>query len=195
MFFKLLGGLPHRLYLTLQIGMPEELQMKLPVVATKAHQGKSLELDSKRETITLLGSDGQVLGVVSWGAIIDYICFSQKQARPNEARTQPRVSLTAKVRYLGSDGSQIESRATGVGGGGLFIESTAPMAVGTEFTVSFALPDRSAEWLEAKGRVAWVCPKADQYTFFPGMGVRFTSVTSDTRARMLEFVNSLKKAD
>jgi type IV pilus assembly protein PilZ len=169
--------------------------MKLPVVATKAHRGKSLELDAKQETITLLGPEGQVLGVVSWGAIIDYISFSQQQARPNEARTQPRVSLTAKVRYLAPDGSQVESRATGVGGGGLFIESHAPMAIGTELTVSFALPDRSAEWLEAKGKVAWVCPKADQYTFFPGMGVRFTTVDPDTRARMLEFVNSLKKPD
>lgn len=169
--------------------------MKLPLVVTKAHQGKSLELDTKRETITLLGSDGQVLGVVSWGAIVDYINFSQQQDRPNEARTQPRVTLTAKVRYLASDGSQVESRATGVGGGGIFIESTAPMAIGTEVTVSFALPDRSAEWLEAKGKVAWVCPKADQYTFFPGMGVRFTTVAPATRARMLEFVNSLKKSD
>ncbi|HYM37580.1 MAG TPA: PilZ domain-containing protein [Nitrospiraceae bacterium] len=169
--------------------------MKLPVVATKSHQGKSLELDTKRETIALLGSEGQVLGVVGWGAIIDYISFSQQQAPSTEARTQPRVSLTAKVRYLAPNGSQVESRATGVGGGGLFIESTAPMAVGTEFTISFALPDRSAEWLEAKGKVAWVCPKADQYTFFPGMGVRFTSVAPDTRARMLEFVNSLKKSD
>lgn len=129
------------------------------------------------------------------GAIVDYINFSQQQARPNEARTEPRVSLTAKVRYLAPDGSSVESRATGVGGGGLFIESTAPVAIGTELTVSFALPDRSAEWLEAKGRVAWVCPKADQYTFFPGMGVRFTTVAPDTRARMLEFVNSLKKTD
>lgn len=169
--------------------------MKLPVVVTKAHQGKSLELDTKRETITLLGSDGQVLGVASWGAIIDYINASQQHARPDEARTQPRVSLTAKVRYLAPDGSPVESRATGVGGGGLFIESHAPMAIGTELTVSFALPDRSAEWLEAKGKVAWVCPKADQYTFFPGMGVRFTAVAPDTQARMLEFVNSLKKSD
>jgi len=169
--------------------------MKLPVVVTKAHQGKSLELDTKRETITLLGSDGSVLGMVSWGAIIDYVSFSQQQAHPSEARLQPRVSLTAKVRYVAPDGSHIESRATGIGGGGLFIESTAPMAIGTELTVSFSLPDRSAEWLEAKGRVAWVCPKADQYTFFPGMGVRFTTVTQDTQARMVEFVNSLKKFD
>ncbi len=169
--------------------------MKLPIVTTKAHQGKSLELDIKRELIALLGADGQTLGTVNWGAIIDYISFSQQQAHPNEARLQPRVSLTAKVRYLSPDGSQVESRATGIGGGGLFIESSTPMSIGTELTVSFSLPDRQAEWLDAKGRVAWVCPKPDQYTFFPGMGVRFTSVAPDTQARMLEFVQSLKKVE
>jgi uncharacterized protein (TIGR02266 family) len=169
--------------------------MKFHVVATKAHQGKSLELDVKQETITLLGPDGQSLGEVTWGAIIDYISYSQQQTRSNEARTQPRVSLTAKVRYMASDGSQVESRATGVGGGGLFIESTSPLTVGTELTVSFSLPDRPGEWMEGKGRVAWVCPKPDQYTFFPGMGIRFTTVDPETRARLVEFVNSLKKPD
>ncbi|OGW64225.1 MAG: hypothetical protein A3H49_07370 [Nitrospirae bacterium RIFCSPLOWO2_02_FULL_62_14] len=169
--------------------------MKLPIITTKAHQGKSLEFDAKRETITLLGSDGQTLGTVTWGAVIDYITFSQQHERSNEARLQPRVTLTAKVRYVAPDGSQVESRATGVGGGGLFIESTMPLAIGTELTVSFSLPDRQGEWLDAKGLVAWVCPKSDQYTFFPGMGVRFTAVTPDTQSRMLEFVNSLKKSD
>ncbi|MGH7260243.1 MAG: PilZ domain-containing protein [Nitrospiraceae bacterium] len=169
--------------------------MKLPVVITKLHQGKSLELDAKRETITLLGSDGQSLGMVTWGAIIDYISFSQQQARSNEARLQPRVSLTAKVRYMAPDGSQVESRATGVGGGGLYIESTSPLAVGTELTVSFSLPDRPGEWMEGKGRVAWVCPKPDQYTFFPGMGMRFTTISPETRTRLLEFVNSMKKSE
>jgi uncharacterized protein (TIGR02266 family) len=169
--------------------------MKLPVVITKAHQGKSLELDTNRETISLLGSDGQTLGTVGWGAIIDYITFSQREPRPSEARLQPRVTLTANVRYLAPNGSQVESRATGVGGGGLFIESTTPLTVGTELTVSFSLPDRPGEWMEGRGRVAWVCPKPDQYTFFPGMGVRFTTVDSTTRARLVEFVNSLRKSD
>lgn len=169
--------------------------MKFPVVTTKAHQGKALELDTKREMIALLGSEGQSLGVATWGEIIDYISFSRQEVRASEARKQPRISLTAKVRYIAPDGSHVESRATGVGGGGLFIESTSPLAVGTELTVSFSLPDRPSEWLEAKGKVAWVCPKSDQYTFFPGMGMRFMSASTDTRARMLEFVNSLKKSD
>ncbi len=85
-----------------------------------------------------------------------------------------------------------ESRAGGIGGGGLFIESTAPLPVGTKLTVEFVLPDRPAEWLEAKGAVAWVCPKADQYTFSPGMGVRFTDISAEARGRVMDLVKSLK---
>jgi Tfp pilus assembly protein PilZ len=58
--------------------------------------------------------------------------------------------------------------------------------------MEFSLPERSSDWLVAKGVVAWVCPKADQYTFSPGMGVRFTEVSNDTRARILELVRSLQ---
>lgn len=168
--------------------------MKLPVIVTKGHQGKTLEVDPQRETITLLGSDGQTLGVVGWGAIIEYIASLQPETRPSEARLQPRVSLMAKVRYLAPDGTQVESRASGIGGGGLFIESATPLAVGTALTVSFSLPDRPDEWLDAKARVAWVCPKPDQYTFFPGMGVRFTLIPPMTQARLVEFIGSLKKS-
>ena len=168
--------------------------MKLPVVITKSHQGKSLEFDAKRETIALLDERGESLGMVSWGAVIDYISFSQHQNRPADARRQPRVSLTARVRYVTPSGAQMESHATGVGGGGLFIESADPLPIGTELTVRFALPDRPAEWLEVRGRVAWVCPKPDQYTFFPGMSVRFTAIAPDMKAQLLDFVGSLKKS-
>jgi uncharacterized protein (TIGR02266 family) len=167
--------------------------MKLPVVVTKSHQGKSLELDAKRETIALLDERGESLGMVSWGAIIDYISFSKQQSRPAEARRQPRVSLTARIRYVTPSGTQMESHATGVGGGGLFIESADPLPIGTELTVLFALPDRPNNWLEARGRVSWVCPKPDQYTFFPGMGVRFTAIAPDMQAQLLGFVDTLKK--
>jgi type IV pilus assembly protein PilZ len=46
--------------------------------------------------------------------------------------------------------------------------------------------------LPAKGLIAWVCPKADQYTFSPGMGVRFTEINPEIRNRVLELVKSVK---
>ena len=58
--------------------------------------------------------------------------------------------------------------------------------------LEFSLPERPNEWLPAKGLVAWVCPKADQYTFSPGMGVRFTEINPDIRNRVLELVKSFQ---
>jgi type IV pilus assembly protein PilZ len=166
--------------------------MRLPVTVTQGHKGKSLELDCEQETITLLSLRGEQLGTLPWESVIDQILASHGPKDPKEARTDPRVSLSVRVKYSTPEGKVFESRAGGIGGGGLFIESTAPLPVGTKLTVEFVLPDRPAEWLEAKGAVAWVCPKADQYTFSPGMGVRFTDISAEARGRVMDLVRSLK---
>ncbi|MDP1756554.1 MAG: PilZ domain-containing protein, partial [Pseudohongiella sp.] len=82
-----------------------------------------------------------------------------------------------------------------IGGGGLFIESTTPLPVGTKLAMDFSLPEQPSEWIQAKGVVAWVCPKADQYTFSPGMGVRFTDIQPEARDRILAIVKTLDGAE
>jgi uncharacterized protein (TIGR02266 family) len=103
--------------------------------------------------------------------------------------------LSIRVKYNTPQGLHMESRAGGIGGGGLFIESDAPLPIGTKLVIEFSLPDSPTEWLSAKGVVAWVCPKADQYTFSPGMGVRFTDIAAETRTRVLNLVNSVRTAN
>ncbi|MGQ0811432.1 MAG: TIGR02266 family protein [Nitrospiraceae bacterium] len=166
--------------------------MKLPVSASNKHKGKSLDLDPSRETITLLGISGDPLGSLSWDFIIDQILAYRKPSAPKDFRTEPRVTLAVKVKYHTAEGTTFESRAGGIGGGGLFIESEAPLPVGTKLAVEFVLPAAPLEWLSARGVVAWVCPKADQYTCSTGMGIRFTDIANDTRNRVLDVVRSLK---
>lgn len=166
--------------------------MRLPVIATQGHKGKALELDCEQETITLLGFGGEQLGTLTWESVIDQILASREPKDSKETRTDPRVSLSVKVKYSTPEGKLFEGRAGGIGGGGLFIESTAPPPVGTKLAIEFALPEGPSEWLEAKGAVAWVCPKADQYTFSPGMGVRFTDISAESRRRVMDMVRSLK---
>ena len=60
--------------------------------------------------------------------------------------------------------------------------------------MEFTLPESPGEWLSAKGVIAWVCPKADQYTFSPGMGVRFSDIAAETRNRVLSLVHSVKSS-
>lgn len=169
--------------------------MKYPVSSSLRHRGKVLELDAEREIVTLRGINGEPIGGLSWDFVIDQILAYRKLPVQKEVRAEPRISLAFRVRYNTPEGQRFESRAGGIGGGGLFIESQTPLRVGTKLAMEFSLPSKPADWLPAKGVVAWVCPKADQYTFSPGMGVRFTEVTPEIRDRILELVKSQQAAD
>lgn len=164
--------------------------MKYPVTSSLRHRGKSLEIDEARELVTLLGINGEPIGSLSWDFVIDQIMAYRKLPVQKEIRSEPRISLAFRVRYNTPEGQRFESRAGGIGGGGMFIESHTPLPVGTKLVMEFSLPEKPEEWLLTKGVVAWVCPKADQYTFSPGMGVQFTEVTQEIRDRILELVKS-----
>jgi uncharacterized protein (TIGR02266 family) len=166
--------------------------VKYPVSSSLRHKGKVLELDVAREMVILLGINGEAIGSLSWDFVIDQILAYRKVSVQKEIRSEPRISLAFRVRYNTPEGPRFESRAGGIGGGGLFIESQAPLPIGTKLAMEFSLPEKSEEWLLAKGTVAWVCPKADQYTFSPGMGVRFTEIAEDVRDRIHEIVKSIQ---
>ena len=167
--------------------------MKYPVSSSLRHKDKIIELDVAREMVVLLGVNGDVIGSLSWDSVIDQIlAYHRKVSIQKEVRSEPRISLTFRVRYNSPEGPQFESRAGGIGGGGLFIESQSPLPVGTRLTMEFSFPEKSEEWMPAKGTIAWICPKADQYTFSPGMGVRFTEIAEDVRDRIHELVKSIQ---
>ena len=168
--------------------------MRLPVVTTKTHLGKSLELDCGRETITLLGPAGEALGTASWEAMINQLLLQMPPSTPPETRSQARVALSFRVRDRTPEGEEFEERAAGISGGGLFIENDVPLPIGTKLSMELLLPDTTADWLVAKGVVAWVCPMSDQYTFSPGMGIRFTEITEEVRERALSLVRSQRQS-
>ncbi len=169
--------------------------MKYPVSSSVRHKGKALELDAACEVMTLLGINGEPIGSLSWDFVIDQILAYRKPPLQKEIRSDPRITLAFHVRYNTPDGQRYESRAGGIGVGGLFIESLCPLPVGTKLAIEFSLPENASNWLPAKGTVAWVCPKADQYTFSPGMGVRFSDLDPDTRDRILILVKSMQSTD
>lgn len=168
--------------------------MKYSVSSSLRHKGKVIELDGAREMVVLMGVNGDVIGSLSWDFVIDQIlaCRNTTMSVQKGDRSEPRISLTFRVRYNSPEGPRFESRAGGIGGGGLFIESQTPLPVGTRLAMEFSLPEKPEEWLSAKGTVAWVCPRADQYTFSPGMGVRFTEIAADVRDRIHELVKSIQ---
>ncbi len=168
--------------------------MKYPVSSSLRHKGKVLELDAAREVLTLLGINGETIGNLSWDFVIDQILAYRKPSLQREIRSEPRITLAFRVRYSTPEGQRYESRAGGIGGGGLFIESQCPLPIGTRLVMEFSLHESATDWLPAKGIVAWVCPKADQYTFSPGMGVRFSEIAAETREKILALVQSVQSA-
>ncbi|OQW30294.1 MAG: hypothetical protein A4E19_10290 [Nitrospira sp. SG-bin1] len=166
--------------------------MKYPVSLSLRHKAKAIELDSEREMVVLFGTNGEIIGNLSWDFVIDQILAYRKVSVQKEVRSEPRISLAFRVRYNSPEGLLFESRAGGIGGGGLFIESQTPLPVGTKLAMEFSFPEKPEEWMPAKGTVAWVCPKADQYTFSPGMGVRFTEIAEDVRERIHALVKSIQ---
>jgi len=168
--------------------------MRVAVITTEGHEGKFLEMNTEQEVVTLHGVTGETLGSLSWGAVIEQILASDDDVRFAHARSHPRAPLAVKVRYTTPEGKQFDSLTGGIGAGGLFIESSAPLAPGTELSVEFALPDHPWEKHKAKAKVAWTRNKPERHLLFPGMGVQFTNIDEKARKELVELVDALNRS-
>jgi uncharacterized protein (TIGR02266 family) len=161
---------------------------------TPGHQGELLDIDPSREIISLHGANGALLGAVSWHDVIERIAAGDEDIRFAHARAHARAPLAVKVKYTTPEGKQFDSLTGGVGGGGLFIESSQPLAPGTELSIEFALPDRPWEKHKAKAKVAWTRNKPERFLLFPGMGVQFTDIEEKSRHDLVELVAALNRS-
>jgi uncharacterized protein (TIGR02266 family) len=168
--------------------------MKFPVSMTEGHVGKVLEMNADQEVVTLHSATGELLGTLSWGIAIEQILASDDDERFAHARSHPRAPLAMKVRYTTPEGRQFDSLTGGIGAGGLFIESSAPLAPGTELSVEFALPDRPWEKHKTKAKVAWTRNKPERHLLFPGMGVQFIDIDEKARKELVELVDALNRS-
>ncbi|OGW51129.1 MAG: hypothetical protein A2V62_02160 [Nitrospirae bacterium RBG_19FT_COMBO_58_9] len=170
------------------------LTMKFNVTTTGGHAGKVLEMNPDREVVSLLNAKGELLGVLPWGEVIEHVLAGHEDERFAHVRAHPRAPLALKVRYTTPEGKQFDSLTGGIGAGGLFIESSTPLAPGTELFVEFALPDRPWEKYQAKAKVAWTRNKPERHLLFPGMGVQFTNIDEQARKDLLDLVEALNRA-
>lgn len=167
--------------------------MKFPVTATPQYQGKILGIDCDQETLSLFDDKGRRLGIVSWGSIIEHILSIDEESRFAHSRLHPRAPLAIKVHCVTPEGKHFDSLTGGIGGGGLFIESSTPLPPGTELRVEFALPDRPGEKFETRAKVAWIRSKPERYLLFPGMGIQFTDIDQNAQKRLIDLVESLNR--
>jgi len=169
--------------------------MKFSVTTTEGHDGKVLEMNADQEVVMLHSATGALLGTLSWRMVIEQIlASSDDDARFAHVRSYPRAPLAVKVRYTTPEGKQFESLTGGIGAGGLFIESSTPLAPGTELSVEFALPDRPWEKHKATAKVAWTRNRPERHLLFPGMGVQFTHIDEKAREELVELVDALNRS-
>lgn len=181
-----------------QLGIARQFKgtdtMKFSVTATPRYEGHTLEMDVNQEAILLRGTKGQLLATMPWSGVIDHILTADGDPRFAHTRAHPRAPLAVKVRYTTPDGKQFDSLTGGIGGGGLFIESSTPLAPGTELSVEFALPDRPWERHKAKAKVAWTRNKPERFLLFPGMGVQFTDIDPECQRQLVDLVTALNRS-
>jgi type IV pilus assembly protein PilZ len=168
--------------------------MRFPITTTPGHEGKALDIDPDREIISLHEMSGGMVGAISWGDIIERIVNADEDGRFSHARAHARAPLAVKVKYTTPEGKQFDSLTGGIGGGGLFIESSQPLAPGTELAVEFSLPDRPWEKHKAKAKVAWTRNKPERFLLFPGMGVQFIDIDEKSRHDLVELVSALNRS-
>ncbi len=53
--------------------------MKFPVITTEGQEGKVLEMNADQEVVTLHSATGELLGALSWGAVIEQILAQRRR--------------------------------------------------------------------------------------------------------------------
>lgn len=165
--------------------------MKQPIKITSRQSDLSLELDSESEIVTLIRPTGEKIGSIRLDAILEFVQTAVQEDQTRRLRNYPRLPLAVRVTYHTPERGRFEGVTAEIGGGGLFVESSAPLKEGTEIVMEVVLPDEPTKPIRAKGKVAWVRPKQERYVFFPGMGVQFTEISDHARDQLLDMVKSL----
>lgn len=110
-----------------------------------------------------------------------------------ERRRAPRVLVDLEVDYA-SEENYLFAYITDISATGIFVRTTTPEAPGTHLNLRFGdLPDDfpgDARHLEVEGEVIWVNPyrPGAPDNLHPGMGIRFVSLDSDLRDRLLDLI-------
>jgi type IV pilus assembly protein PilZ len=102
-------------------------------------------------------------------------------------RNYPRAPVSIRIQYQGSQKNIMEGFTAIMGGGGVFVDTVAPLPVGTPVSLEFGLPGQTAS-VKVEGQVVWVRPEFDPKGFSPGMGIQFKKINETDREKIVQFV-------
>ena len=94
-------------------------------------------------------------------------------------RSTERLPIRMLVEYESSEDFLIDYTAN-MSIGGMFIQTSNPLEVGTRFRLRFRIPGRE-EPVDTVGEVCWVLTTEEAGCMQPGMGVRFEELAGTDR--------------
>lgn len=108
---------------------------------------------------------------------------------PSNRRSAERVPVMWSV-DCETDATFLYASITNVSELGIFVTTRQPLEIGTRLTLRFAPPGHNPFVLE--GLVQWVNPvRMLSENPNPGMGVRFVSITSEDRERLVQVIHTI----
>ncbi|MDZ4694697.1 MAG: PilZ domain-containing protein [Deltaproteobacteria bacterium] len=98
-----------------------------------------------------------------------------------DRRSSQRVPVTMWVEEI-NDGTQVFRRAGNLSAGGMYLDKTIPMPMGTIVNLKFTLPGQT-EPLQLGGTIVSIDPDLEL-----GMGVKFTAIDDASRLRIEKYL-------
>jgi type IV pilus assembly protein PilZ len=111
----------------------------------------------------------------------------------SERRQDERLPMRARMDYRDSTGGNfLYEYTSNISRGGIFIETTTPLPVGTEVEMRFTPPGMD-EVLEIAGTVMWVNPfrEESEENPNPGMGIQFGSLSDEAKDLVANLVKAI----
>ncbi len=162
--------------------------MKVSLKKSKRYQGYRVGIDAEDESLTVENAEGKPIARLVLEDFLDRLGATTHEFK----RQHPRLDLGVHVKYYDPDGHLRDGIASTVGGGGLFVEQLHPLNVGTEVSLELYLP-ATRNVIPTRAEVVWVRKSFIQKLSYPGMGLKFTTISDRDRAELIHFVNKFNQ--
>jgi hypothetical protein len=107
--------------------------------------------------------------------------------KPRDKRTSMRFTKVFEVSVSSEDFGELAAVARNISSGGMLIETSSPMPLGSEVRVRFQIPDSDASITaraEVKNHYAFNFTEEGGRRWARGMGVRFLEFVEDCEERL-----------
>ncbi|HEY5594349.1 MAG TPA: PilZ domain-containing protein [Nitrospiria bacterium] len=162
--------------------------MKIRLKKSGRYQGYQVGVNADDETLTVENTEGKQLANLALEDFLDRLGATTTEFK----RHYPRLELGTRVKYQDAEGNLSDAIASTIGGGGLFIDQFSPPPMGSSVRLEIHLP-ASKNVIAAESKVVWVRKSLVEKVFYPGMGLKFTSISDKDRAEILQFIKKFNR--